>query len=88
MALMDVYVTKYALTSGIFKCEVKLLKEDMVRLSKDRYAQFFYGDEWQPTWESALRRAEEMREKKLVSLRKQIQKLEGKDFREMEDKTK
>ena len=77
---MKVYITKYALTSGIEEIEVELCSDSMVRdMAHSRY---FHGDgkDWHRSLESAKTKAEEMRNKKIASLKKQIDKLERLEF--------
>ena len=83
---MRVWVTKYALTKGILPREVEVCEGtsiDMVKvLGGNRWAEHYHGEgrEWHRTRESATKRAAEMRDKKLKSLRKQIARLENMDF--------
>lgn len=84
------YVTKYALGSGgIFAIESE---EPEGRLLKDTrpYGTYFHGEgnDWHRTAEAAIARAEEMRVKKLASLRKQLAKLEKRDLTKVRDFTK
>ena len=80
--LITVWVTKYALTSGIEKHEAeKTHTDDMVCVrgnrSKGTYDQHFHGKDWHTSEKSAKERAEEMRVKKLKSLDKQIKKIKS-----------
>lgn len=76
-----VWVTKYALTKGIYT-------EDAVVAKGGRSAwmpkkcRSFWGSEFHLTRAAAVARAQEMRTKKIASLRKQIAKLEAMDFSE------
>lgn len=82
---MIVWITKYALTLGINQLEVeKRADSDMVigKTWNDHY--HGEGREWHRTYESALAKAEEMRLKKIESLKKQLAKYEEMRF---EDKT-
>lgn len=80
---MKVWITKYALTDGIKELEVKQSEEypDMVKGGLE-YDSYYHGEgrEWHKTYESAVARAEEMRLKKIDSLKKQIAKWEKKRF--------
>lgn len=75
---MKVWITKYALTSGVIETEgtVSISFPDM--LDAKGFANYLHGEgkEWHKTKESAIKRAEEMRQKKIESLKKQIKKLE------------
>lgn len=83
---MKVYVTKYALTAGIELIEVEechtpdtVVQRGKFPVSMDAH---YHGEgrEWHRTPESAFDRAEEMRKKKLVSLRKSIAAVEKINF--------
>lgn len=82
---MEVWITKYALTKGIFKVNVRQLKNDTVEVYDSFLPTYYHGNgqEWCLTKEFAIKRAEEMRRKKLDFLKKQIQKLENLDFEKM-----
>ena len=75
---MKVWITKYALTSGIFDVEAEqCVNIDAVSyMLPDCYRQYAYSGNWHKTFEAAVQRAEEMRAKKIASLKKQIEKLE------------
>ena len=87
---MKVWITKYALTDGIL--EVELIAEHKIRENpieyKSRYLcrnsdsdQFYLDcDDFCYTHECAIQKAKEMRQKKISSLKKQIEKLEGMRF--------
>lgn len=76
---MKVYITKYVLTAGeIYEKEVQECEiSGMVRVLDTIPPEYYQGEgrDWHRTCEAAVRRAEEMRNKKLDSLRKQIKKL-------------
>lgn len=79
---ITVWVTKYALTTGIEKHEaVTTCSDDMVCVRGDRikgeYDQHFHGKDWHTTEEEAKKRAEEMRVKKLKSMEKQMKKIKS-----------
>lgn len=83
--LTKIFVTKYALSTGIFSAEAEceggsdmaVIRGDRVKGYFDQYLHKgdFYHDE-----ESALRKAEEMRQKKIASLNKQLVKIEKLKF--------
>lgn len=82
---MKVWITKYALTQGINEVEAEICATDMimVKARKPRcFNEYYYGEgkEWHRNRESALKRAEEMRTKKLSSLERQIEKLKKLKF--------
>lgn len=80
---MKIWVTKYALTSGIFVRPDAEISEDgrmaTVR-SGPRLPEHYHGNDWHPTEQAALAHAERMRANKIESLKKQIGKLEALRF--------
>lgn len=78
---MTVWITKYALTSGIKQLEVRECA-DFDRVVGKAWNDSYHGEgrEWHRTYESAVSRAEEMRLKKIESLKKQIVKYEKMRF--------
>lgn len=79
-----VYVTKYALTDGIRLSEVqRSYAVDCKYISVRGYTlSAVAGRDAHATWPEALAAAEQMRTKKIASLRKQIEKLEAMTFEE------
>lgn len=82
---ITVYITKYALTKGIFECRVKECGNGMVVWSSEEcgcYNQYFHteGKEWHRTKESAIAKANKMRDQKILNLKKNIDKLNAKTF--------
>lgn len=80
---MKVWITKYALTKGIIETEAKLTSKDSVSVTEfdpRLEMHWFYKGDWHKDKESAIKRAEEMRKKKIESLKKQIKKLEKMRF--------
>ena len=77
-----VYITKYALTQGIYEMEVHRMSEDGSSVYGKAWNEAYHGNgkEWCRTKEEAIKRAEEMRIKKIESLEKQIKKLKGLKF--------
>lgn len=74
------YITKYALTEGIFEAE-----------GEESNGYFYYGkggydrnqacpEDWHRTREEAVARAEDMRKRKIASLKKSIAKMEALRF--------
>jgi hypothetical protein len=80
---MKVWITKYALSDGIFVRDVETTRADgMVFYPGDGSIgsqQAFHGEgkDWHRTPEAALQRAEAMRLAKIASLKKSIKKLES-----------
>ena len=75
---MKVYITKYALTRGILEADAELNPRFPTMVSTN--LGHFHGKDWHETKEAAIYRAEEMRTKKIASLKKQIEKLEALKF--------
>ena len=82
---IEVWSTKYVLTSGIEKITGKIDKREPRAFIKmgDKFSSmafvFWVGD-WHKTEAEAIARAESMRAKKIASLKKQIAKLEAMKF--------
>lgn len=74
---MKVFITKYALTTGIIEKEVEINKlyPRMVTVFEDRWRATFVKPYWHETKEEAINHCEELRVKKLQSLDKQIKKI-------------
>lgn len=82
MSPMKVWVSKYALTKGVYEAEVRDCGTGTVN-DTSKWGGFCYygeGQEWHRTREEALTRAEKMRVAKITALHKQISKLESLDF--------
>lgn len=71
------FITRYALTTGIYKVEGEVKDDIFMQLRNGRGAfdQYFFGKDWHLTEEEAIARAEEMRIRKLKSLDAQIKKI-------------
>ena len=75
---MKVWITKYALTQGIFERDVEQSKENpsMVTYQQDKssYSEYYHGEgrDWHLTQTDAVKRANEMREKAIASAEKKI----------------
>lgn len=79
---MKVWITKYALTDRILEKECEDCRNGAVKETENPFPTFYHGEgeEWHKTKETAIAKAEEMRQKKIASLKKQIEKLERKKF--------
>ena len=87
---MKVWITKYALTDGIIETEI--IKQWNVRndpvcvmvkylcQSQNGNKYILDSDDFCFNYESAIQKAEEMRQKEIASLKKQIEKLERMRF--------
>lgn len=80
------YITKYALSNGkILKIEARLcgdVSNTMIayRTEGSTYDQFAHDTDWHSTLPEAIAKANEMRVKKIASLKKQIAKLDKMTF--------
>ena len=78
---MKVYITKYALSDGILEKEAEECDRFLGMIRTDDGAHFHgEGKDWTRTKEAAVARAQEMKTKKIKSLKKQIEKLERMKF--------
>ena len=82
---MKVWITKYALTRGILQADGEA-DGSMFEVTDSRHPGalkiYYHGDEWHIKRAAAVKRAEEMRRKKIASLRRQITRLEALIFEE------
>lgn len=79
--LVTVWVTKYALSSGIKKEEAELAGEKFVVVkNKNSFDSYYHNNDFWFTEHEAKAHAEQMRVKKIASLQKQIKKLEQLKF--------
>jgi len=82
--MSTIYITKYALTEGILERELVKKEGGMVVVKCDGWMNgkgYFHGNDWWDTKSEAVTRANEMRRKKIVSLKKTIEKLEHLSFK-------
>lgn len=77
-----VYLAKYALSSGITEVEVndKYNNSDEYAFLNGCIGLFYFGKDIFHSKEEAIKKAEEMRIKKIESLKRQIKKLENLKF--------
>lgn len=90
---MKVWITRYALTKGIFEIEVNdkcididrsgyMIQDEGGGFTVYSRGVYYHGEgiEWHKDKESAIKRADEMRNKKIESLKKRIKELENMKF--------
>lgn len=80
---MRVFISKYALSSGIFSVEAEFLEsKDSVKYRRDggSFMEFAHKNEWHSCADKAIDRAEEMRIAKLKPLDKQSKKVSAMVF--------
>lgn len=82
---MKIWITKYALTVGILVRESKQDPDGSSVVVLDQLAPngwvMFFGKDWHTSESAAIECASQMREDKIASLKKQIQKLDKLSFR-------
>ena len=78
--IFTAWITKYALTTGIDIVQAEWcndISEMMISYVKGGGGRMTaHGNDWHRTPEAAIARAEEMRDAKIASMRKQLEKLE------------
>lgn len=77
------WVTKYALTRGVFEIAAELCDADIEMISDNsRRCRYYHGEDrdWHRTLEGAQAKAHAMRNAKIASLKKQLKKLESMTF--------
>ena len=79
---ITVYVTKYALTQGLFKTEAtKTHDHTMIEVKGTGIARIYYhGNDWHLEKEEAIKHCEKLREKEILKLERKIKKLKEKKF--------
>lgn len=83
---MKVWISKYALTQGIFAVEGERCTSsgspDMIQARGKGLPAFYHGEgrDWHLSFDAASSRAEKMREDKLASMRKKMGKLQSLKF--------
>ena len=78
------YITKYALTKGIFEVEVEGRFDISTSMVKERgkgFSPIYHNTDWHRTKESAVEKAASMKEAKIKSLKKQLASVEAKSFK-------
>lgn len=76
---MKVFITRYALTKGIIEQEAECSGK-CISYSTSGYTSYVYKPDWHETETEARAHADQMRLKKIASLKKQIAKLEKLSF--------
>lgn len=82
--MAKVFITKYALTEGIKEIETDIRRNEVRNyeyVSYGNYSFFYIGEDAFTDKSEALKKAEEMRIRKIASLRRQIEKLEKLSFK-------
>jgi hypothetical protein len=79
---MRAWITKYALTSGVFTVEAELCSDTTARMikfrrSSEHYVEYAHGMDWHTSRSDAMDRVDDMIAAKIKSLQKQLKKLES-----------
>lgn len=74
---MKVWITKYALSEGIVEVDTEVCTGDMIQ-THEKWPRYFHGEGrgYHTEKQSAINHADKMRQKKIASLKKQIERLE------------
>ena len=78
--ILTVYISKYALTQGVFKLDACISPEcpdTAVNVADRGFAVHGRGKNWHLTRADALKAAEELRLRKIKALERQLKKLKG-----------
>ncbi|MEQ9830583.1 hypothetical protein [Pectobacterium versatile] len=78
--MKKIYVTKYALTSGVFAIDADIDGNMAIYISTGSYLRHVHGDEFHLTPDDALADCERRRKAKIESLDKQRKKIEAMQF--------
>jgi hypothetical protein len=79
---MKVWITKYALSKGVFDTEAEKThrSETTITVKRGFSSDYYHRLEWHTTEVAAIAKAEQMRVKKIAALKKQIARLEKLTF--------
>jgi len=73
---MKVWITKYALTSGVFIAEAEATHvPTMISVRTGGLTALYHGNEWHTEEQSAMRRVYDMQQAKIKSLEKALKKV-------------
>lgn len=81
MKKIHVWITKYALSTGVFEADAEVCGiEDMIEVTTNGYSAYYHGNDWHANKEDAIKRFNDMRDRKIKSLKKQLLKIEDMKF--------
>ncbi len=75
-----VWISKFALTKGVYEIEVESTSIDAIVKTTDRYPSYFLERQYHLTREEAVEQARKMQDAKLKSLEKQMNKISKLNF--------
>lgn len=82
---MKVWITKFALTSGILEKEAEIchsINDEMIKITTDHngLGEYYHGKDWHKTREEAVIQANDMVARKIQTVEKQLNKLKATKF--------
>lgn len=81
---MKVWVTKYALTTGIEEYEAEPCNDRMIKIRGEWSYVYFHFGHWHTDRSAAVAKAEDMRRRRIAALHKQLARLDAMKFEEMQ----
>ena len=74
-------MTRYALTEGIIECDAKVDEsKNMATFTENGYTRYFHREDFHLSFDEAYNRAMDIKERKIKSLEKQLNKLRELSF--------
>ena len=80
-----IFITKYALTQGIYAKTCEIVDDTMVKVSTNAWNEYYHKPDWHFNKAEAIRQALEMKRKKIVSLQKSLKKFDKLTFDEVKE---
>lgn len=77
--VITAWITKYALTKGIFSIKAEVCGDKMIK-EEGSWPSYYHKPYWYRTREEAVKHAETIRVKKIAAVKKQIIELENLKF--------
>lgn len=80
---MKVWITKYAMTFGVFTAEAEEAGQAMCAVRPKECSSFtayYHGNDWHTDEAEAIEQFNQMKQKKIASLKKQLAKVEALEF--------
>jgi hypothetical protein len=82
--IIKAWITRNALTQGIFTIKAELCTDISDKMIKSgELHECYHKPDWHESWDAAVAQAEKMRVNKIVSIKKQIKRLEELKFVEV-----
>ena len=80
MKTLTAWISKYALTIGIFSVKAEDCRDGVIRDLTTSVPCYYHKSDWHMTREEAIKQGEKMRVKKIASIKKQLKKLDEMKF--------